>query len=144
MMNILELKNLNKSYSNGDERLEIIRDMNFSLEPGRQLIITGESGCGKSVTCMSLSRLLPEVAEIQKGSIELKTRSGETVDILSLEPRSLRKIRGGEIGYIFQDFKLINEMTVADNIGILRLEGIGISGMDEMLEALDMLENDES
>ena len=47
-MNILELKNLNKSYSNGDERLEIIRDMNFSLEPGRQLIITGESGCGKS------------------------------------------------------------------------------------------------
>ena len=46
MMNILELKNLNKSYKNGDERLEIINDMNFSLEAGKQLIITGESGCG--------------------------------------------------------------------------------------------------
>ena len=45
-----------------------------------------------------------------------------------------------KIGYIFQDFKLINEMTVADNIGILRLEGIDVSGMDEMLQALDIYE----
>lgn len=50
------------------------------------------------------------------------------------------KFRIEKIGYIFQDFKLINEMTVADNIGILRLEGIDISGMDEILTALDISE----
>ena len=45
-----------------------------------------------------------------------------------------------KIGYIFQDFKLINDMTVSDNIGILRLEGVDISGTDDMLRALDIYE----
>ena len=50
------------------------------------------------------------------------------------------KFRIERIGYIFQDFKLINDMTVADNIGILRLEGVDVSGMDDMLRALDIYE----
>ena len=50
------------------------------------------------------------------------------------------KFRIEKIGYIFQDFKLINDMTVADNIGILRLEGVDISGMDDMLRSLDIYE----
>jgi len=48
------------------------------------------------------------------------------------------RFRIEKIGYIFQDFKLITDMTAADNIGILRLEGVDISGMDDMLRALDI------
>ena len=47
-MNILEVKNLYKSYKNGDEKLQIIKDLNFSLPAGKRMVITGESGCGKS------------------------------------------------------------------------------------------------
>jgi putative ABC transport system ATP-binding protein len=50
------------------------------------------------------------------------------------------KFRIEKIGYIFQDFKLISDMTVADNIEILRLEGIDTSGMDDMLRTLDIFE----
>ncbi|MBO7148187.1 MAG: ABC transporter ATP-binding protein [Lentisphaeria bacterium] len=102
-MALLEVKDLTIAFRSENKTVPAVTDISFSVENGEILALVGESGCGKSVTCMSLSRLLPEVAEIQKGSIELKTRSGETVDILSLEPRSLRKIRGGEIGYIFQE-----------------------------------------
>ena len=62
------------------------------------------------------------------------------VEMSATSQKEKDKFRIEKIGYIFQDFKLINEMSVADNIGILRLEGVDISEMDDMLRSLDIFE----
>ena len=85
---------------------------------------------GGSLCGMIAGILSPETGEIIIG--------GENMTVKSQKEKDSFRIK--KIGYIFQDFKLINDMTVADNIGILRLEGIDISGMDDMLRSLDIYE----
>ncbi|MEI3003484.1 MAG: ATP-binding cassette domain-containing protein [Victivallales bacterium] len=81
-----------------------VTDVSFSLEKGEILALVGESGCGKSVSCMAMARLLPEPpARIAAGKVMLQKRDGAVVDVLKLSGRELRKIRGGEIAYIFQE-----------------------------------------
>ncbi len=71
----------------------------------------------------------------ESGSIEI---AGE--DMTRKSQKLKDKFRIEKIGYIFQDFKLIDEMTVMDNIGILRLEKVDVSAADEILESLEILE----
>ena len=75
-----------------------VNGVSFSLEEGETLAVVGESGCGKSVTMLSLVRLLPPAASIESGQVLLR---GE--DLLQLDLRQLRHVRGGQIGMIFQD-----------------------------------------
>ena len=73
--------------------------ISFSLEPGRALGIVGESGCGKTMTALSLMRLLPSPpARVVSGSIQF-----EGQDILAMEPEPLRALRGGPMAMIYQD-----------------------------------------
>ena len=102
-MALLEVKNLNVSFLSEGKLLPAVSDVSFSLEAGEILALVGESGCGKSITCMSLAKLLPESARILSGQVILKLPSGETVDVMPLRGRALRKIRGGGISYIFQE-----------------------------------------
>lgn len=124
---MIEIKGLGKQFQN--ETQISYRDITF--ETGRSYILLGASGCGKSTLLNMIAGVLsPTVGTIQIDGKDMTTASQKEKD----------KFRIEKIGYIFQDFKLINEMTVADNIGILRLEGIDISGMDEILTALDISE----
>ena len=102
-MPLLEVKNLNVSFLSDGKLLPAVSDVSFTVEPGEILALVGESGCGKSITCMSLAKLLPEAARILGGEVRLKTPSGEIVDVMTLQGRALRKIRGGGIAYIFQE-----------------------------------------
>ena len=102
-MPLLEVKNLNVSFLSDGRLLPAVSDVSFTVEPGEILALVGESGCGKSITCMSLAKLLPEAARILGGEVRLKTPSGEIVDVMTLQRRALRKIRGGGIAYIFQE-----------------------------------------
>ena len=102
-MPLLEVKNLNVSFLSDGRLLPAVSDVSFTVEPGEILALVGESGCGKSITCMSLAKLLPEAARILGGEVRLKTSSGEIVDVMTLQGRALRKIRGGGIAYIFQE-----------------------------------------
>ena len=103
MSKILEVKDLTISFDTPEGELPAVTEVNFSLEKGEILAIVGESGCGKSVTCMSLAKLLPAPpAILKKGEILLHTAKG-TFDVVSLTGKNLRKIRGGEIAYIFQE-----------------------------------------
>ena len=73
--------------------------VSFYLRAGELLGVVGESGSGKSVTMMSLMKLLPQPpAEIVAGTARLEGR-----DLLQLDPADLRKVRGGEVGFVFQD-----------------------------------------
>ena len=103
-MPLLEVKNLRIGFSSGKKILPAVSDVSFSVEKGEILAIVGESGCGKSVTNMALARLLPmPPAVIRHGEVLLQKRSGDIVDTLKLSPKELRKVRGKEIAYIFQE-----------------------------------------
>ena len=124
---MIEMKGLGKQFQN--ETQISYRDITF--ETGHSYMLLGASGCGKSTLLNMIAGVLsPTVGTIQIDGKDMTAASQKEKD----------KFRIEKIGYIFQDFKLINEMTVADNIGILRLEGIDISGMDEIFTALDISE----
>lgn len=98
MTNILEIKNLNISFQLEDEKAKAVHGVNFSLEKGKVLGIVGESGCGKSVTAMSIMNLLPKNAIIEEGEI---LYNGE--NLLNLSQKEMQKIRGSKISLIPQD-----------------------------------------
>lgn len=103
-MNILEVKDLSIGFISGKNKVApTVSEISFQLELGEILALVGESGCGKSISCMSLSKLLPSPPAVISGTINLKKRDGTTVDVLKLSGKELRKIRGREIAYIFQE-----------------------------------------
>ena len=68
-MTILEIKNLNLSFKSDDKEYQALYDVNLSLKKGEMLAIVGESGCGKTITAMSILRLLAPNAQITSGEI---------------------------------------------------------------------------
>ena len=103
-MALLELENLSIDFKVDGKWLPAVSGVSFNVEKGEILALVGESGCGKSVTCMSLARLLPEPpARYSGGNILFSAEKGKKVDILRLDKKELRKIRGGKIAYIFQE-----------------------------------------
>lgn len=122
---MIEIKNLNKQFQNETEIA--YRDMTF--ETGKSYMLLGASGCGKS----TLLNMIAGILSPTNGSIII-----DGMDMSAASQKEKDRFRIQKIGYVFQDFKLINDMTVADNIGILRLEGIDVSGMDDMLRTLDI------
>ncbi len=96
---VLDVANLKTVFNTRDGEVHAVNDVSFYLQPGELLGIVGESGSGKSVTMMSLLKLLPiPPAEIRSGTIEFDGR-----DLRNISDNDLRQIRGGEIGFIFQD-----------------------------------------
>lgn len=124
---MIKTQNLGKRFQNETE----IEYWDMVFETGKSYMLLGASGCGKS----TLLNMIAGVLTPTKGAILI-----DGVNMSAAPQKVKDSFRIGKIGYIFQDFKLINDMTVADNIGILRLEGVDISGMDEMLRALDIFE----
>ena len=100
-MALLSVKNLNISF--GANAPDIVSNVSFDVDRGEILALVGESGCGKSISCLSLTSLLPTPpARVRADAIEFQTKEG-TVDLTRLPARKLRKIRGGGIAYIFQE-----------------------------------------
>ncbi|OAT88016.1 ABC transporter ATP-binding protein [Candidatus Arthromitus sp. SFB-turkey] len=96
---IVEFKNLSISFKIDEGIVRAVNDVSFEVRKGEVLGIVGESGCGKSVTSMSLMRLLPVPPTIyESGSINLNG-----VDILSLSEEEMREKRGSEVAIIFQE-----------------------------------------
>jgi peptide/nickel transport system ATP-binding protein len=96
---LLEVKNLITAFDTERGLLRAVDDISFNLEKGRTLGIVGESGCGKSVTAMSIARLLPQPSgRIIQGEVTFQGH-----DLTKLSPKELRKIRGNDIGVIFQE-----------------------------------------
>ena len=100
MSRVLEVENLRVTFpgANGT-RFAAVDGVSFGLSRGETLALVGESGCGKSLTSLSLLRLVPPPGRIEPGS---RIHLGET-DVLSLRGEALRDIRGRRIGMIFQD-----------------------------------------
>ena len=120
-------KNLSKHFQN--ETAIDYSDLTF--EDGKSYMLLGASGCGKSTLLNMIAGILsPDGGTITIGGEEMSSKTQKEKD----------KFRIEKIGYIFQDFKLIPEMSVIDNINILRLERVDTSAADEVLRDLGILE----
>ena len=96
---ILELKNLEVNFNTLDGVVHAVNDVSYSVEEGKTLGIVGESGCGKSVSVLSIMRLIQEPpGKIKKGQIYYRGQ-----DLLKLSEEEMEHIRGAEIGMVFQD-----------------------------------------
>jgi peptide/nickel transport system ATP-binding protein len=97
-MALLEVDNLQTHFRTPDGVNRAVDGVSFHVEEGETLAIVGESGCGKSVTAMSILRLVPEPPGKIAGAIRLGGR-----DLLTLDDRAMRNIRGNDISMIFQE-----------------------------------------
>lgn len=98
IMNILEVKNLNLGFETEAGFKQALYNVSFSLEKGKIHSLVGESGCGKTITAMSILKLLPKTARITSGEIIFNGQ-----DLLKLDDKDLEKIRGSKIALIPQD-----------------------------------------
>ena len=98
MAELLEIKNLSVSFDTPQGELQAVRDVSLTLRAGEVLAIVGESGCGKSVLCKSIMKLLPDNARIKQGSI-----AADGVDITLYRDRDMEALRGRLFSMVFQD-----------------------------------------
>ena len=98
-MPLVEIKNLKLEFLAGDRALRAVDDVSITIEAGETVCLVGESGCGKSVTALSIARLVPTPpARYFGGQILLNGQ-----DVLKMSKTELRAIRGGMVSYVFQD-----------------------------------------
>ncbi len=107
-MNILEVKNLRVEFKTDQGVLRAVDNVNFSLPKGKSLGIVGESGCGKTVTALSLLRLIDAPGRIKSGRVLLYSEENSElekppVDLMQLREKELCAIRGKKVAMIFQE-----------------------------------------
>ena len=128
---MIEIRNVTKQFQN--ETAIDYKDMVF--ETGKSYMLLGASGCGKSTLLNMIAGILaPTSGAVIIDGVNMSEKSQKEKD----------KFRIEQIGYIFQDFKLIEDMTVMDNINILRLEGVDTSDCTRLLEMLDITQKKNS
>jgi peptide/nickel transport system ATP-binding protein len=134
---ILDVKNLKTVFFTNSGLFKAVDDVSFNVRRGETLAIVGESGCGKSVSALSIMRLVPDPpGRIVGGSVVL-----EGTDLLTLDEEKMRAIRGNRISMIFQEpmTSLNPVMRIGDQIAeAVRLHR-DISGKDAWRRAVEML-----
>ncbi|HZO84526.1 MAG TPA: ATP-binding cassette domain-containing protein, partial [Verrucomicrobiae bacterium] len=96
---LLEIRDLKLEFGAGDRAVRAVDGVSFTIRDGETVCLVGESGCGKSVTALSIARLVPTPpARYAGGEILLQGR-----DVLKMSKADLRDIRGGVVSYIFQE-----------------------------------------
>jgi peptide/nickel transport system ATP-binding protein len=133
---LLQIDNLQTHFGTSEGVVRAVEGLSFHIDAGETLAIVGESGCGKSVTAMSILRLIPEPPGRIAGSIVFQGRN-----LLDLPEAEMRKLRGNEISMIFQEpmTSLNPVLTVGRQIGeTLRLHQ-GLSARAAERRAVDIL-----
>jgi peptide/nickel transport system ATP-binding protein/oligopeptide transport system ATP-binding protein len=135
---VLEVEGLKTIFHTQDGTIHAVNGVSLHLRAGELVGVVGESGSGKSVTMMSLMKLLPEPpAEIVSGTVRLEGR-----DLLRLGPGDLRKVRGAEVGFIFQD--PMTSLNPVFNIGFQIMEPLrehlGLNKAAARARAVELLE----
>ena len=109
---MLSVKNLEKSYSTGKQTYPVLKNVSFSIAKGEFVAVMGPSGSGKSTLLNCISCYIP----FEKGKITL---GGQ--ELSALTPEKLALVRNEKLGFIFQDFMLLDGLTARENILIPRI-----------------------
>jgi peptide/nickel transport system ATP-binding protein len=137
MTALLELDRLQTSFGEGEQAFRAVDGISFRLEHGRTLVLLGESGCGKSVTALSIMRLLPPAGRITGGRVLLRSEN-----LFALPEYAMRTVRGGRIAMIFQEpqSSLNPVLSAGQQIGETLKQHKGLKGRarrDRTIELLD-------
>ncbi|MCC0636066.1 MULTISPECIES: ABC transporter ATP-binding protein [unclassified Clostridioides] len=137
MEHLLEVNNLSVSFKIEEGEVQAVRDVSFTLKRGETLAIVGESGCGKSVLCKSLIKILPYNGYIKSGEVLFKSK-----DLVKKSEKEMEDIRGRDISMIFQDPMTSLNPTIS--IGKQITEAIvihqGISKSEAKKRAIELIE----
>ncbi len=126
--NIIDVRQVSKIIENPPNRVEILRDVSFTVPRGQFIAIMGASGSGKS----TLLGLLAGLDTLSSGSIVL-----DGIDITDMNEDDLARLRGLKIGFVFQSYQLVPTLTAAENV-LLPAELCGLRG-DIRKRAADLL-----
>jgi peptide/nickel transport system ATP-binding protein len=133
---VIEVNDLSTHIQLSRSVVQAVGNVSFSIEPGETLGLVGESGCGKSMTGLSIMGLLPPGGRIVNGSVKLGDR-----ELVGLSDRELRRIRGNEIAMIFQD--PLTSLDPTKSIGYQVAEPVrlhrGVSKAEAMERAAEVL-----
>jgi oligopeptide/dipeptide ABC transporter ATP-binding protein len=102
-MTLLEARNLSIVLKRKGQYYTAVNDIDITINSGEIVALAGESGSGKSLSALSIARLLPPAAKVNGGTINYHTANGDTVNLCSLDEKTLRQLRGKEISMIFQE-----------------------------------------
>ena len=107
MKKLIDLRNINKTYWNGDQELKVLKNINLTVEEGEFVAIMGPSGSGKS-TLMNIIGMLdrPTTGEYFLGN----------EDVANLGDKKLAKVRNNQIGFVFQQFFLLSKLNALQNV----------------------------
>ena len=134
---LLDVSNLYTSFFSDQGEIRAVEDVSFSIQPGQTLALVGESGCGKSVTALSIMQLLDYPGRVVGGKIVFKGR-----DLLPLPNSEMRKVRGNQIGMVFQEpmTSLNPVFTIGDQIGEVLEIHTTLSKQEVRKEVIRLLE----
>lgn len=104
---MLCVKNLYKSYSNGKTKYEVLKNVNFKVKDGEFVAVMGPSGSGKTTLLNCISCFI----SYDKGKIDLND-----INLSSLNQKEIAKVRNEKLGFVFQDFMLLDGLTVFENV----------------------------
>tara|TARA_B100001029_G_scaffold178553_1_gene185600 strand:- start:3029 stop:3739 length:711 start_codon:yes stop_codon:yes gene_type:complete len=129
MGSMLRVSNLRKGFGSGSRRLEVLKGINMEVKPGELVSLMGPSGCGKSTLLNIIGGLLEaDSGEISLGSFNYGTKS----------PNRVVDVRRSGVGWIFQDFHLVDRLDALDNVAF-SLELSGMSSSEAEGRAMDAL-----
>jgi peptide/nickel transport system ATP-binding protein/oligopeptide transport system ATP-binding protein len=135
---LLEVSGLTTRFATEDGHVHAVHDVSFSVAKGECVGIVGESGSGKSVTMLSLVRLIP----MPPGEITAGQAVFDGEDLLAMSPASLRRVRGGRIGFVFQD--PMTSLNPVVKVGAQIVESLEVHGIGDtasrQARALELLE----
>lgn len=134
---LLDVRNLSVSLFAKGGRIPILHGISFSLDPGKCLSIVGESGCGKTITALSILGLLPPGGRIDSGEIRFRGQ-----DLAKADEQVLRGVRGRRIAMIFQDAPsaLNPYLRVSEQLIEALMLHKGVSGREALERAVSLLE----
>ena len=128
MKPLLQLEHIQKIYGNGGGVTRAIDDISFSVEDGEFLGIMGASGSGKT----TLLNCISTIDTVSAGAIRLDGQ-----DITRLRPKALAKFRRENLGFIFQDFNLLDTLTIGENIALaLTIRRTAPQAIDPQVQAM--------
>lgn len=132
MNNIFEFQQVSKSYGENEAKIHALKNVNVSMEEGKLTVILGPSGAGKS----TMLNVLGGLDRIDDGKIIVNQ-----MDITAYSDAQLTKYRASEIGFVFQFYNLIANLTVWENIALMKEVQANITSVETVLKQVGLYEH---